>query len=60
MLDGSICASDKQNEVGTTVETKSNTVKRHLCDDVDGKFANTVEPLLMNTRVLSIPYRHIL
>ncbi|CAB4015028.1 DNA excision repair ERCC-6-like 2 [Paramuricea clavata] len=36
MLDGSVCASDKQKEVETTIETKKNTSKRHLFDDVDG------------------------
>jgi hypothetical protein len=37
MLDGSVCASDKQKEVETTIETKKNTSKRHLFDGADGK-----------------------
>lgn len=43
MLDGSVCASDKQKEVETTIETKKNTSKRHLFDDADGKIANTIQ-----------------
>jgi hypothetical protein len=43
MLDGSVCATDKYDVTGTKVETKNTVTKRHLYDDVDGKFTSTLQ-----------------